>query len=140
MPVFFEPDLTTPPSYTWPEIRLGFLPFQACIKKIQSFFRITPQKRGVKLSTYEGMSIMPSNILLSGTETALFNVMSRENILKTYISKVKGSFDYVIIDCMPSLGMMTINALTAADRVIIPTQPSFFRQRAWTFCSDPFQR
>ena len=73
----------------------------------------------------EGMDLMPSNIELSGLETALFNVMSRESILKNYVNKVKGDYDYVLIDCMPSLGMMTINALTAADSVIIPTQPNF---------------
>lgn len=77
------------------------------------------------LRTGEGVWLMPSNILLSGTETALFNAMSRENILKNYIRKVKRQFDYVLIDCMPSLGMMTINALTAADSVIIPTQPNY---------------
>ena len=73
----------------------------------------------------EGMDLMPSNIELSGLETALFNVMSRESILKNYVNRVKGDYDYVLIDCMPSLGMMTINALTAADSVIIPTQPYF---------------
>ena len=73
----------------------------------------------------EGMDLMPSNIELSGLETALFNVMSRESILKSYVNRVKGDYDYVLIDCMPSLGMMTINALTAADSVIIPTQPNF---------------
>ena len=73
----------------------------------------------------EGMDLMPSNIELSGLETALFNVMSRESILKNYVNRVKGDYDYVLIDCMPSLGMMTINALTAADSVIIPTQPNF---------------
>ena len=60
-----------------------------------------------------------------GLETALFNVMSRESVLKKYVNKVKGNYDYVLIDCMPSLGMMTINALAAADSVIIPSQPSF---------------
>ena len=73
----------------------------------------------------EGMDLMPSNIELSGLETALFNVMSRESILKSYVNRVKGDYDYVLIDCMPSLGMMTINALSAADSVIIPTQPNF---------------
>lgn len=59
----------------------------------------------------EGMDLMPSNIELSGLETALLNVMSRESILKSYVNRVKGDYDYVFIDCMPSLGMMTINAL-----------------------------
>ena len=86
--------------------------------------RNRPPMDGI-IRTEEGVYLMPSNILLSGTETALFNAMSRENILKNYISKVKGRFDYVLIDCMPSLGMMTINALAAADSVIIPAQPNF---------------
>ena len=68
---------------------------------------------------------MPANIELSGTEVGLFNVMSREYVLKSYIDSVSKNYDYILIDCMPSLGMMTINALAAADRVIIPSQPSF---------------
>lgn len=68
---------------------------------------------------------MPANIELSGTEVGLFNVMSREYVLKSYIDSVSRNYDYILIDCMPSLGMMTINALAAADRVIIPSQPSF---------------
>ena len=73
----------------------------------------------------EGMDLLPSNIELSGLETALFNVMSRETVLKNYIRMVRHQYDYILIDCMPSLGMMTVNALAAADSVIIPTQPSF---------------
>ena len=86
--------------------------------------RDIPYGQGI-LRCEEGMELMPSNIELSGMETALFNVMSRENVLKNYISSVKGSYDYILIDCMPSLGMMTINALAAADSVVIPSQPSF---------------
>lgn len=73
----------------------------------------------------EGVDLMPANIELSGMETGLFNVMSREHVMKNYIDKVRHNYDYVIIDCMPSLGMMTINALVAADSVIIPSQPNF---------------
>ncbi len=73
----------------------------------------------------EGVDLMPSNIELSGTETGLVNVMSREFILKEYVSSVRKNYDYILIDCMPSLGMMTINALVAADSLIIPSQPSF---------------
>lgn len=73
----------------------------------------------------EGVDIVPSNIELSGMETALFNVMSREYVLKNYISELRKDYDYILIDCMPSLGMMTVNALAAADSVIIPSQPSF---------------
>ena len=73
----------------------------------------------------EGMDLIPSNIELSGMEVGLFNVMSREYVLRNYIDTVRKNYDYVLIDCMPSLGMMTINALAAADSVIIPSQPSF---------------
>ena len=73
----------------------------------------------------EGVDLLPSNIELSGMETALFNVMSREYVLKECIDIVRTKYDYILIDCMPSLGMMTINALVAADSVIIPSQPSF---------------
>lgn len=73
----------------------------------------------------EGVDLLPSNIELSGMETGLFNVMSREYILKNAIDSMRKDYDYILIDCMPSLGMMTINALAAADSVIIPSQPSF---------------
>ena len=73
----------------------------------------------------EGVDLLPSNIELSGLEVGLINTMSREFVLKDCLSKVKQNYDYVLIDCMPSLGIMTVNALTAANSVIIPTQPSY---------------
>lgn len=73
----------------------------------------------------EGVDIVPSNIDLSSLEVSLINIIGRETVLREYINSVKGSYDYVIIDCMPSLGMITINALTAADTVLIPVQASY---------------
>lgn len=73
----------------------------------------------------EGVDLMPSNIDLSGMDVRLINTMSRESVLKTYLDSVKQKYDYVLIDCMPSLGMMTINSLTAADSIIVPSQPHF---------------
>ena len=73
----------------------------------------------------EGVDLLPSNIELSGLETSLVNVMSREFVLREYISQVKDRYDYILIDCMPSLGMLSINALVAADSVIIPCQPNY---------------
>jgi chromosome partitioning protein len=68
---------------------------------------------------------MPANIELSGLEVSLVNAMSRETVLRQYIDGVKQNYDLVLIDCMPSLGMMTVNALTAADSVLIPVQAEY---------------
>ena len=73
----------------------------------------------------EGVDLLPSNIELSGLEVRLINAISRERVLPTCINEVKKNYDYVLIDCMPSLGMLTINALAAADSVVIPTQPHY---------------
>ena len=63
----------------------------------------------------EGIDLMPANIELSAMEVSLVNTMSREIVLRNYLKEVKGKYDYVLIDCMPSLGMITVNALAAAD-------------------------
>lgn len=73
----------------------------------------------------EGVHLIPSNIQLSGIEASLANTMNRERILKNYIDQIRPHFDTILIDCMPSLGMLTLNALTAADKVIIPIQAHF---------------
>lgn len=73
----------------------------------------------------EGMDFIPSNITLSSMELQLVNAMNRERVLKEYIDMVKPEYDYIIIDCMPSLGMITMNALSASDSVIIPVQAHY---------------
>lgn len=73
----------------------------------------------------EGVDLLPSSIELSGLEVRLFNAISRENILKTYVNAVRKDYDYILIDCMPSLGLTVINSLSAADSVIIPTQSHY---------------
>lgn len=73
----------------------------------------------------EGVDFMPGNIELSGLETSLVNVMSRETVLRTYIEQQKTNYDYILIDCMPSLGMITINAFTCADSILIPVQAAY---------------
>ena len=73
----------------------------------------------------EGVDFMPGNIEFSGLETSLVNVMSRETVLRTYIEQQKDRYDYILIDCMPSLGMITINAFTSADSILIPVQAAY---------------
>ena len=73
----------------------------------------------------EGVDLMPANIELSGLEVSLVNAMSRETILKQYLDTVKQNYDFILLDCMPSLGMLTVNALAAADNVLIPVQAAY---------------
>lgn len=73
----------------------------------------------------EGIDFLPANIELSGMEVTLVNAMSRETVLRRYLETVKENYDVIILDCMPSLGMLTINALAASDEIIIPVQPQF---------------
>lgn len=73
----------------------------------------------------EGVDLMPGNIELSGIEVSLVNVMSREMVLKGYLEKLRGDYDHILIDCQPSLGMVTVNALAAADSVLIPVQAAY---------------
>lgn len=82
------------------------------------------QKEGI-LHHEEGIDLMPGNIELSGLEVSLVNVMSRECILREYINIIKENYDYILIDCMPSLGMITINALACADSILIPVQAAY---------------
>lgn len=73
----------------------------------------------------EGVDLLPANIELSGIEVSLVNIMSRETVLREYMSLVSAEYDYILIDCTPSLGMITINALACADSVLIPVQAAY---------------
>ena len=73
----------------------------------------------------EGIDLIPANISLAGLEVALVNTMNRERILKQFLEPVKGNYDYVLLDCMPSLGMLTVNALAAADAALVPVQANY---------------
>ena len=72
------------------------------------------------------LHLIPSHINLVGIEFEMINEENRESILKNCLAPIRNEYDYIIIDCSPSLGLMTINCLTAADSVIIPVQPEFF--------------
>lgn len=80
----------------------------------------------------EGVDLIPSNIELSGMEMTLVNAMSREFTMKNCLSGLKKEYDYILIDCMPSLGMLTINALAAADSVIVPVQAHYLPLKGMT--------
>ena len=73
----------------------------------------------------EGVDLIPANISLSGIEVSLVNAMSRETILKQLMEPLKRQYDFILLDCMPSLGMLTVNALAAADNVLIPVQAQY---------------
>ena len=82
--------------------------------------------REVILHHEEGVDVIPSNKLLSGLDVSLIMAEDREIILREYLMLLKEDYDFMIIDCMPSLGMLTINALTAADSVLIPMEPEYY--------------
>ena len=73
----------------------------------------------------EGVDLVPANIALAGTEVSLVTAMSRETILKQYLDTVRKDYDFILLDCMPSLGMLTVNALAAAEQALIPVQANY---------------
>ena len=83
-----------------------------------------PPGEGV-LHHAEGVDLIPANIELAGLEVALVNSMNREKMLKQVLDSAKREYDYILLDCMPSLGMLTINALAAADAALIPVQAQY---------------
>ena len=74
----------------------------------------------------EGLDVLPSNINLVGAEIEMLDLPNREKIMRVVLAKVRDNYDFVLIDCSPSLGLITVNALTAADSVIIPVQTEYF--------------
>ena len=93
---------------------------------------IRPDVDSAILHHREGVDLIPANLDLSSMETRLVNAMSREKVLSNLLKEVKENYDYVLIDCMPSLGMITVNALTAADEVIIPVQAQYLPAKGMT--------
>ena len=123
-----QADLTT--CLGWPDQDNLFVTLSTLIEKVIGDEPIQPHE-GV-LRHNEGVDLIPSSIELSGVEMTLVNAMSREFTLRTYLNDVKKDYDYVLIDCMPSLGMITINALAAADSVIIPVQAHYLPAKGMT--------
>ena len=82
----------------------------------------------------EGLDIIPSHIDLVGAEIEMLNLNDREKILKKLLDPIREEYDYILIDCSPSLGLITVNALTAADSVIIPVQCEYFALEVSASC------
>ncbi|KRM60991.1 sporulation initiation inhibitor protein Soj [Paucilactobacillus vaccinostercus DSM 20634] len=86
----------------------------------------TPIKDVIMKTVHDGLDIVPTTIQLSGAEIELTSMMARETRLKDAIDSVKDTYDYVLIDCPPSLGLLTINAFTASDSILIPVQSEYY--------------
>ena len=85
-----------------------------------------PMQQTIIPTAYENLAIVPARIQLAGAEIELVSLMNREGRLKNALERVKHNYDYVLIDCPPSLGLLTVNALTAASSVLIPIQCEFY--------------
>ncbi len=105
---------------------LGFS--KSAIKK--SVYNVLIEEEPVKDNVLEtqmpGLYLLPANIDLAGAEVELVYKKNRERVLKTALDKIKNDYDYILVDCPPSLGLITINALAAADSVIIPIQSEYY--------------
>lgn len=94
----------------------------------------------VIVSHSEGIDLIPSNRNLSVIDMKLVNAMSRETILRQCLAGIKDDYEYVLVDCLPSLGMLTVNALTAADSVLVPSQPQFLSMKGLEELMRTFSR
>ena len=98
-----------------------------------------PMQEVIKHTAYNGLDIVPATIQLAGAEIELVSLMNREGRLKNALERVKHNYDYVIIDCPPSLGLLTINGLTAASSVMIPIQCEFYALEGVTMLMNTIQ-
>ena len=92
------------------ELLLGECEVEECLQKLE----------------FEGVSLIPSNVNLAGAEIELIGIEDKEYILQKKISKIRDQFDFIIIDCPPSLNMLTINAMTTANTVLVPIQCEYY--------------
>ena len=121
--VDFDPQASLSISLGYPKPEELPVTIADMMKKVVDEKEIKPGE-GI-LHHKEGMDLMPSSIELSGMEVSLVNTISRETVLKEYLESVKRDYDVVLLDCSPSLGMLTINAMAAADTLLIPVQTSY---------------
>jgi len=107
-------------------IHLGLKPFELESTIYNVLMNSQPPEGTIVNTLVEGLDILPSHIDLSGAEIELAGVAGRESILTDSLNKCKRKYDYILIDCSPSLGLLTLNALKAAQEVFIPIQTEFF--------------
>ena len=100
----------------------------------------TPVEDTILANVAQGVDVLPSTISLAGAEVELVNEMARENRLKNALGSLRGRYDYILIDCPPSLGLLTINALVAADKLLIPIQCEFYALEGVTKLLDSMKR
>ncbi len=100
----------------------------------------TPAEDVILSCVAEGVDVLPSTISLAGAEVELVNEMARENRLKSALGSLRGRYDYILIDCPPSLGLLTINALVAADKLLVPIQCEFYALEGVTKLLDSMKR
>lgn len=100
----------------------------------------TPVEDVILAKVGKGVDVLPSTISLAGAEVELVNEMARENRLKNALGSLRGRYDYILIDCPPSLGLLTINALVAADKLLIPIQCEFYALEGVTKLLDSMKR
>lgn len=100
----------------------------------------TPVEEVILAEVGKGVDVLPSTISLAGAEVELVNEMARENRLKNALGSLRGRYDYILIDCPPSLGLLTINALVAADKLLIPIQCEFYALEGVTKLLDSMKR
>ena len=100
----------------------------------------TPVEEVILSCVAEGVDILPSTISLAGAEVELVNEMARENRLKNALGSLRGRYNYILIDCPPSLGLLTINALVAADKLLVPIQCEFYALEGVTKLLDSMKR
>lgn len=110
----------------------------ACIYNV--LLSETPVEDVILSCVAQGVDVLPSTINLAGAEVELVNEMARENRLKSALGSLRGRYDYILIDCPPSLGLLTINALVAADKLLIPIQCEFYALEGVTKLLDSMKR